>query len=476
METCAKTARMEAPESTTHARSGRLNGGDAKMSRKMLVDGKEVDFDSLFEDEESLPASRPQSDNTEWWKDVKPAAAATRNLRAGDAIEVVVVTVGSDNLLFSGRDGGNDPDYGRIEGVISRDEFSPEQLAGLKPGSPLKIFVVSVARKGEVLSVEGSMEARKAGSSGGSVEAFREAMASGVPVTGKVTGENKGGFEIALQGGKGFVPFSQIDAGTRLASSEYIGQSFQFLVTRVEGRNIVLSRAALQRQEQEAGREKFLASLEPGQVMQATVRKIESFGLFVELGSGVSALVPQSEAAWSRGQALHTRFTPGETVTVKILKFESFQGKPRISASIKQADADPWDSLSDSIAPQRMVTGTVTRLAEFGAFVEIAPGIEALLHISEMSSKRRIHRPAEVVQPGQQVQVRVTAVDRIKKRIGVSLKDEVQSVSTGGSVAKAVDPDEVVPSTISIAAKGSSGSALAAAFLNAGNKPGKKPR
>jgi small subunit ribosomal protein S1 len=455
----------------------------------MLVDGKEVDFDSLFEDEESTAASASAAqgagghvranqgaDIAEWWKEVKPASVAHKSLRPGDSIEVAVVTVGTDNLLFSGKDSGHDPDYGRIEGVVSRDDFTAEQLADLKSGSLLKVFVVSVARKGDVLSVEGSLEARKAGSAGGSVEAFREAMASGVPVTGKVTGENKGGFEVALQGGKGFVPFSQIDAGTRLPSDQYIGQSFQFLVTRVEGRNIVLSRAALQRQEQEAGREKFLASVEPGQVMQATVRKIESFGLFVELGFGVSALVPQSEAAWSRGQALHTRFTPGETVTVKILKFESFQGKPRISASIKQADADPWDNLPDFISPQRMVTGTVTRLAEFGAFVEIAPGIEALLHISEMSSKRRIHRPAEVVQPGQQIQVRVTAVDRIKKRIGVSLKDEVQPASGhAGAAAKAVDPDEVVPTTISIAAKGSSGSALAAAFLNAGNKSGKKP-
>lgn len=454
--------------------------------KKLMVDGKEVDFESLFEDEETPPsatsagAQPSRGDESaftmdDWWKQsvsasAQSVAASRASLKPGEGIEVSIVTVGTDNLLFTGTEKTTSI-YGRIEGVVSRDEFSAQELSAVQPGDTMRLFVVSAARKGDVFSVEGSREARNAASAGGSVEAFREAQASGLPVTGKVTAENKGGFEVALQGGKGFVPFSQIDAGTRMASSEYIGQAFQFLVTRVEGRNIVLSRAALQRQEQEAGREKFLSTVEPGQTMQATVRKIESFGIFVELGYGVSALVPQSEASWTRGQALHTRFSPGESVTVKILKFESFQGKPRISASIKQADADPWDNLPDSVAPHRMVAGTVTRLADFGAFVEIAPGIEALLHISEMSSKRRVNRPGEIVQPGQQVQVRVTSVDRIKKRIGVSLKDEVQATAgTAGGAGKAVDPDEVVPTTISISASGNPANALAAAFMNAGSK------
>ena len=461
--------------------------GETEMSRKMMVDGKPVDFKSLFEDEESsantqeIAAANPTAEESaaDWWTGIKDNSAASlqKMPRPGEAIEVVVITVGTDNILFAGRDSGlsatssgsSGSVFGRLEGVISRDEFTKEELAAMTPGSPLRIFVASASRKGEVTSIEGSRQSRgasSAGASGGNVDALREAQASGLPVSGKVTGENKGGYEVTLQGAKGFVPFSQMDIGPRLAADQYIGQTFEFLVTRVEGRNVVLSRAALQREAQEAGREQLLASLEVGQMVSATIRKIESFGLFVELGSGISALVPQSEAAWSRGQALHSRFTPGETAMVKIIKIESFQGKPRIAASIKQADADPWDTMPDYIAPGRHVQGSVTRLAEFGAFVEIAPGIEALLHISEMSAKRRINRPAEVVQAGQQITIRVTAVDRIKKRISVSLKEiEVDDVGP-----RSMDPVEVAPSTISVPAKGNAGSVLAAAFLKAGKK------
>lgn len=449
------------------------------MSKKMMVDGKPVDFNSLFEDEapeESSTNAREHADTKaaplnpdEWWKEIKSETFARKNVRPGDLIDVVVITVGNDNILFAGQsESASGHNYGRLEGVISCDDFSSQEISELKAGSPLKVYVVSAARKGEVLSVEGSREARGLKGAGGGADALREAQSSGIPVSGKVTGENKGGYEVALQGGKGFVPFSQMDSGPRMPADQYIGQTFQFRVTRVEGRNVVLSRAALQREEQEAGREALLGSLEVGQVLPAVIRKIESFGLFVDLGSGLSALVPQSEAGWSRGQALHSRFTLGETVTVKILKMEPFQGKLRISASIKQADTDPWDNIPEGIAPGRQVQGTVTRMAEFGAFVELAPGLDALLHVSEMSGKRRINRPAEVVQAGQQIAVRVIAVDRIKKRISVSLKDEAdQSMA---AATKPHDPEEFVPSTISIPAKGNSGSVLAAAFFKAGKK------
>ena len=482
------------PMSWQATRHESCHRGEVEMSRKMMVDGKPVDFKSLFEDEESsantqetagaAAASQTAEESAaDWWTGIKDNSAASlqKMPRPGEAIEVVVITVGTDNILFAGRDSGLSANssgssgssgsvFGRIEGVISRDEFTKEELAAMTPGSPLRIFVASASRKGEVTSIEGSRQSRgasSAGASGGNVDALREAQASGLPVSGKVTGENKGGYEVTLQGAKGFVPFSQMDIGPRLAADQYIGQTFEFLVTRVEGRNVVLSRAALQREAQEAGREQLLASLEVGQMVSATIRKIESFGLFVELGSGISALVPQSEAAWSRGQALHSRFTPGETAMVKIIKIESFQGKPRIAASIKQADADPWDTMPDCIAPGRHVQGSVTRLAEFGAFVEIAPGIEALLHISEMSAKRRINRPAAVVQAGQQITIRVTAVDRIKKRISVSLK-EIEAADDVGTPS--MDPVEVAPSTISVPAKGNAGSVLAAAFLKAGKK------
>lgn len=441
------------------------------MSKKMMVDGKPIDMDSLFEDAAAESAAAPGKNSggeqsrasdfneQEWWKNLDQMGRpgeSQRNLRTGEAINVVVATIGSENILFTGEG---------IEGVISRDEFSPEELSAIKPGAAMRVHVVTAARKGGQLSVEASREAR-AVTGGGNLDALREAQAAGIPVSGKVTGENKGGYEVALQGAKGFVPFSQMELGARLPADQYIGQTFQFLVTRVEGRNVVLSRTSLQREEQQANQEKLLATIEPGKVMTATVRKIESFGLFVDLGAGLSALVPQSEASWTRGQPLHTRFSPGESVTVKILKLESFQGKPRISASIKQADADPWDHLPDNISPGKQVPGTITRLADFGAFVELLPGIEGLIHISEMSSRKRVHRPGEIVQPGQQVDVRILAVDRIKKRISGSIKEE--SVS---SAAPAPRNSDETPTSISIPSKSDAGiGALGLALMRAAKK------
>jgi small subunit ribosomal protein S1 len=440
------------------------------MSKKIMVDGKPIDMESLFEDDSaepktvsgsdfgSDPARASGFDEQAWWKNLdqmERQGEAKRILRPGEAIDVTVATLGTENILFTG-DG--------IEGVISRDEYSTEELALIKAGASMRVYVVTAARKGGLLSVEASREARVM-TGGGNLEALREAQASRIPVSAKVTAENKGGYEVSLQGAKGFVPFSQMELGTRLSSDQYIGQTFQFLVTRVEGRNVVLSRIALQREEQQANQEKLLADIEPGKIMTATIRKIESFGLFVDLGAGLSALVPQSEASWSRGQPLHSRFSPGESVMVKIIKLESFQGKPRISASIKQADADPWDHLPEQIAPGKYVSGTITRLAEFGAFIELLPGIEGLIHISEMSSRKRIHRPGEMVQPGQQVEVRILSVDLIKKRIGVSMKDESVSSDSfsSDSAGKGTKGNTSHPSsgenlsTISVPSKSDSG-------------------
>lgn len=477
------------------------------MSRKMLIDGKPVDFDSLFEDDEPAAAgfgkdssqqvefnpseSRPSEPDLSGMSmedllklessgslgespdavNIRDTGAAMMSIRPGQAIDVEVIAIGAENIMFRGAKPAQHaaPLRGRIEGVVSKDDFSDVEISELQSGAKLQVFVVSASRKGDLISVEASREARGINTGGAGIDALRQAQAEHLPVTGKVTGENKGGYEVALQGAKGFVPFSQMDIGPgRKDSSQYIGQTFQFQVSRVEGRNVVLSRAALLREAQDAERETLLSTLEPGNVLQATVQKLESFGLFVDLGAGVTALVPLSEIAWSRGQMMQNRYTSGDKVAVKVLKVESLRGRPRISASIKQADSDPWDCLPEGIAPGRQISGLVTRLADFGAFVEIAPGIEALLHISEMSAKKRIYRPSEVVQVDQQISIRVLSVDRINKRISVSLKDE--AAANRDASDQSVPGREETPTSISIPAKATGGGAIAAALMKASKK------
>lgn len=156
--------------------------------------------------------------------------------------------------------------------------------------------------------------------------------------------------------------------------------------------------------------------------MLATVAKIESFGAFVDIGGGLNALVPISELSWSRPASPHAVVSVGDKITVKILKIDTTGDRPKVSASMKQVEGDPWDVSVEKLETGSIVEVKVTKLMQFGAFAEILPGVEGLIHISEMSAKRRINTPGEVVQVGQTVQAKISGIDRIQRRIGLSMK------------------------------------------------------
>ena len=159
-----------------------------------------------------------------------------------------------------------------------------------------------------------------------------------------------------------------------------------------------------------------------GDTVLATVVKIESFGAFIELGGGLNALVPMSELSWSRPASAHAVVTVGDKVTAKILKIDTTGERPRVSASMKQVEGDPWDVTVEKMETGAIVDVKITRLMQFGVFAEILPGVEGLIHISEMSAKKRINTPGEMVEVGQTVKVKITGIDRIQRRIGLSMK------------------------------------------------------
>jgi small subunit ribosomal protein S1 len=326
----------------------------------------------------------------------------------GDRIEGRIVALGTSTLLL---------DIGqRCEGVIDRGEFKPEELQALAVGDVVPAHVVRVG--GSYIRLSRAISAREL-----DVEGLREALAAGVPIEGKVSGENKGGYTVELPGGKGFVPHSQIEMGAKLPASEYVGKTLRFRIVEIRGRDVILSRAALQREESARERERLLADLHEGAVMQAAVVKIESFGVFVDLGAGLHALVPASELAWSRRDEAKASLHPGDGVTVTVMRVETGKdGRPRISCSMRRPDDDPWALHGGGLAVGRTVRGRVTRLQPFGAFVEVAPGLEGLLHVSEMSAKKRVTAPAEVVKPGDEVTVAITAIDPSARRMSLSMK------------------------------------------------------
>ncbi|MBU2480765.1 MAG: S1 RNA-binding domain-containing protein, partial [Proteobacteria bacterium] len=206
-----------------------------------------------------------------------------------------------------------------------------------------------------------------------------------------------------------------------------VGKTFHFLINQYEesGKNIVVSRRDLLNEEIKEKQKAFFEKTKEGDTVQGTVTKLMPFGAFVEISSGVEGMVHISELSWSRIEKPEEIVKTGENVTVKILKIEPGKdsGSKKISLSMRQASENPWDTVSTRFHVGDQFTGKVVRLAAFGAFVEIAPGVDGLVHISEMSHTKRVLRPEDEVGQGDQVQVVVKSIDMDSKRISLSMKD-----------------------------------------------------
>jgi small subunit ribosomal protein S1 len=225
-------------------------------------------------------------------------------------------------------------------------------------------------------------------------------------------------------GKKAFCPLSQIDVTHGADLEQHIGKSYPFLITQFEerGRNIVLSRAELLKREQKKAAEAFLKALEVGSEREGRVTRLMPYGAFVEIFPGVEGMVHISEISWSRLENPNEALSVGDAVRVRIIGMEKGEGG-RISLSIKQLEGDPWERVEDRVREGDKVTGKVKRCTGFGAFVEILPGVEGLVHISEMSYTRRVMKPEEVVSVGDRVPVVVKEIDVTRRRVSLSIKD-----------------------------------------------------
>ena len=315
---------------------------------------------------------------------------------------------------------------GKSEGIIAREELlDADGQFNFKIGDPLTAYVVST-REGEIhLSVKMTAAA--------SEEAVRDAYRSGVPVEGLVTAERKGGYAVTVLGKQAFCPYSQIDLQSSGSPENYVGKRFTFRITEYSerGRNIVLSRRDILEEERAKQVALLRKSLKIGDFVTGTVQNIAGFGAFVDIG-GIQGLIPISEIAWHRVGNVSDILSPGDTVTVKIMDLD--WERKRISLSRKQALEDPWGSASERYPEEQVFSGRVAKLMNFGAFVELEPGIEGLIHISNLGAGRRINHPSEVLSEGDQVEVKVLSVDRGARRIGLELVTHVAQESGEPSI------------------------------------------
>lgn len=239
-------------------------------------------------------------------------------------------------------------------------------------------------------------------------------------VDATITGVNKGGLECQVSNLRGFMPMGQISIYRVENPEEYVGQRLPCVVTEAnrDRRNLVLSHRAVMERQQAENREKFLKELAPGQLREGTVRSVRDFGAFVDLG-GIDGMIHVSKLSWDRVNHPSEVLSEGQAVKVKIDKIDPQTGK--ISLSYRDSAANPWDNVEAKYGIGTRIDGTVSKLMDFGAFVKLEPGVEGLIHISELAHGR-VMRTSDVLSEGQKVEVKVLSVDREKQRISLSLK------------------------------------------------------
>ncbi|QEG33898.1 30S ribosomal protein S1 [Bythopirellula goksoeyrii] len=247
-----------------------------------------------------------------------------------------------------------------------------------------------------------------------------EDVAEGQVVDVTITGANKGGLECMLAGIRGFIPMGQISIYRIENAEEYVGQKLTCVITEANrGRgNLVLSHRALMERERKEQKEKLLAEISAGDLREGVVRSLQDFGAFVDLG-GVDGLIHVSQLSWDRVSHPKDVLAVGQNVKVRVEKINAESGK--ISLGYRELGDNPWDSAEQKFPVGARVKGSVTKLMQFGAFVRLDPGVEGLIHISEMGHGR-VNRSSDVVSEGQEVEVKVVSFDRDAQRIGLSLK------------------------------------------------------
>jgi small subunit ribosomal protein S1 len=337
------------------------------------------------------------------------ASLKTRPLKPGQTVDGTIVAIG-DEVAFV--------DVGaKGEATIALDELRDEDGAlTFGVGDRIQATLTS--------TVGGLTLSRKLQRSAATVRQIDDAFRSGLPVEGKVDRTIKGGYEVSIARQRAFCPMSQIDTVRHADPEVHVGRVYAFRVIEFQddGRKFVVSRRALLEADQKARAAEVRQQIVPGAVMTGRVVSVREFGAFVDLGGGVQGLLHVSEMGWSRVSDPSQVVTPGQEITVKIMRVDP--NTDQIALGLKQLSADPWSSAATRYEVGQVVDGRITRIAEFGAFVEIEPGIEALAHASTFPPTGRQGGWASSIASGTTGAFEILSIDADKRRIGVAMLEE----------------------------------------------------
>ncbi|TAL09045.1 MAG: 30S ribosomal protein S1 [Nitrospirae bacterium] len=330
-----------------------------------------------------------------------------QNFEEGSVIEGTVISVKKDKIVV-------DIGY-KSEGIISAEEFSPQELSELAPGTRLPVYIE------EREDSEGNLILSKEKADKMKVwEDLEKIFKEEAIVEGKIISRIKGGMMVDI-GVKAFLPGSQIDLHPIRDPEQLIGKSFPMKIIKINQRrgNVVVSRRLLLEESRDQRRQRTLANLTEGQLVHGTVKNITDYGAFVDLG-GIDGLLHITDMSWGRIGHPSEIFMVGDRVEVMVLKYDRETG--RVSLGLKQKSADPWTGVAAKYPTGTRIKGRVVSLTDYGAFIELEPGVEGLVHVSEMTWSHEVRHPSKIVSVSAQVDTQVLNVDEGARKISLGMK------------------------------------------------------
>jgi small subunit ribosomal protein S1 len=330
-----------------------------------------------------------------------------KNLEEGTITEGRVVAVTKDKVVV-------DIGY-KSEGMIPNDQFSTEELQNIKVGDRLQVYIE------ECEDADGNLVLSKEKADKMKIwEELEKLFNDGKSIDGKIVARIKGGMMVDI-GVKAFLPGSQIDLHPVRDLDGLVGRTFPLKIIKINHRrgNVVVSRRVLLEETRDSKRKTTLSTLKEGQLIHGVVKNITDYGAFIDLG-GIDGLLHITDMSWGRVGHPSEMFNIGDKVEVSVLKYDRETG--RISLGLKQKSADPWSGVASKYAIGTRVRGRVVSLTDYGAFIELEPGVEGLVHVSVMSWTHEVRHPSRVVSIGDQVEAAVLNVDTASRKISLGMK------------------------------------------------------
>lgn len=387
----------------------------ADSGAEASTDDDEDDFD--WEEAESGYSSEERARLTEMY------AGTLQEVKEGTIVPGTIVSIGDKEVILN---------IGfKSEGIVQISEF--RDLEEMKVGDAVDVYLESVEDQHGQLVLS-----RKRAKHMRTWEKILNAETQDVILEGLIKRRTKGGFVVDIDGIEAFLPGSQIDVKPVRDFDAYVGKVMDFKVVKINHpfENVVISHKVLIEKDLEEQRQEILKNLEKGQVLEGTVKNMTHFGVFIDLG-GVDGLLHITDISWGRIQHPEEVLELDQKVNIVVLDFDD--EKRRISLGMKQLQPHPWDSLPEEILEGSKVNGRVVTVADYGIFVEIMPGVEGLVHMSEMSWSQHLKNPTELFKIGDEVEATVLSIDREERKMSLGLKQSKEDPWNNAAEKYAVD-------------------------------------